>query len=131
MIACVLALMLSPARAQRIEAVLILYDDDEHTFKHVCTALEGLGISPPNAMLITSDVHSVGVGLVLKGPKRDLEQGLKMLLGASLNASIVQVAEVDREVKEAERMLAVSKLLGAKNNRTLFKQCNLWALAGA
>ena len=82
----VLLALASRASAERVEAVLLLHDDDHHTFAEVCSALENLGIAPPQALLITNEVHASGVGLVSKGSVADLDEARGVLNATGLAA---------------------------------------------
>ena len=78
----IFCLALAPrAAGELVSAVLLLHDDDFHTFRQVSAALERLGLSPPQALLVTSDVNAMGIGLACKGAVKDLEAGTRSPLG--------------------------------------------------
>ena len=125
----VLLALASRASTERVEAVLLLHDDDHHTFAEVCSALENLGIAPPQALLITNEVHASGVGLVSKGSVADLDEARGVLNATGLAAQTLTTRQVDREVRRSAKHAALRTLHGTRNNS--FARCNLWALAGA
>ena len=126
----VLLALASRAAAERVEAVLLLHDDDHHTFAEVCSALENLGIAPPQALLITNEVHASGVGLVSKGSVADLDEARGVLNATGLAAQTLTTRQVDREVRRSAKHAALRTLHGTLRNNS-FARCNLWALAGA
>ena len=149
----IFCLALAPrAAGELVSAVLLLHDDDFHTFRQVSAALERLGLSPPQALLVTSDVNAMGIGLACKGAVKDLEAGNAGLVAAGLNTTVVRADETDRQVRlAADRVTAesaafpsfvlrngtVSPVLGPRvagawqAAPATEPGCALWALSGA
>ena len=123
-----------------VEAVLLLFDDSVHTFNDVTEALESLGIPPPAALLITTQVNAAGVNVISKGSIAQMQQAAGTL--TAFNVSVVRTSDVDTAVAAAGRRKANTKLghleLDAPrqkvkrvvNDDTLV-QCPAWSLAGA
>ena len=67
-----------------LDAVLLLFDDSEHTFNHVASALETLGLPPPIALVLTQEVNDLGLNAVAKGRFDDLVRARDVLLDSHL-----------------------------------------------
>ena len=114
------------AAAERVEAVVFLHDDDVHSFQDVSSELEGLGLLPADALVITQEVNDNGFGLVSKGSVAEAKATLAVFTEAGLNASVVRCATTDAEI---QRLLP--KPSKASPTRDTFPQCSRWALTGA
>ena len=84
-----------------IEAVLLLLDDDVHTFGDVASALEGLGIPPPVALVLTQETHDTGLSVVSKGAVAEMAYAATLL--SAFNVSILRTSDVDAAVAETAR----------------------------
>ena len=91
-----------------VEAVLLLFDDSVHTFNDVTEALESLGIPPPAALLITTQVNAAGVNVISKGSIAQMQQAAGTL--TAFNVSVVRTSDVDTAVAAAGRRKANTKL---------------------
>eukprot|EP00967_Tisochrysis_lutea_P155284 scaffold310437_cov24-Tisochrysis_lutea.AAC.1 len=70
--ALTLLLLVEKGHSERVEAVLLLHDDDIHTFGSVSSALEALGLSPPQVRFRSRRrtrraTHALGNSSGLKG----------------------------------------------------------------
>jgi len=126
-----------PAASERVEAVVLLNDDDVHSFRDVSSALESLGLSPPQALLVTSDVHTTGVGLICKGSEAELRVARDTLVEAGLNVTLRTTDQTDVEVRRAAK-LATSGTAVARRVHVALREaalsragCARWSLAGA
>jgi ATP-dependent Clp protease adapter protein ClpS len=132
---CLLAL--APVVAERVEAVILLHDDEVHTFRTVSGALESLGLSPPQALLVTSDVHSTGVGLVCKGTRAELRVAYDRLANEGLNVTLRTTEQTDVEVRRAAKLATSGTAAARRVNAALReaavsrRECTVWSLAGA
>lgn len=123
-----------------VNAVLLLFDDPIHTFSDVTEALESLGIPPATALLITTQVNSVGVNVVSKGSVEQMQHAALSL--HAFNSSVVRLSDVDAAVTAASRRVKANTKLGLELDAIKQKvhrvvkvdellQCPAWALAGA
>lgn len=106
-----------------VEAVLLLFDDPNHTFQDVTHALELLGIAPPAALSLTQVVNDMGLNIVSKGSVEQVERAAATM--AAFNTSVVRTAAVDAAVAAARGLRSPVLQVDAS------PRCPMWALAGA
>ena len=108
-----------------VEAVLLIYDDSKHTFYDVATALEHLGLPPPAALLLTTEVNDGGLDIVSKGTVAEMELAASQL--SAFNVSVQRTSQIDAAVVRT----TPQPLKHAKFGADSLEQCPMWALAGA
>ena len=130
----ILLLSLTRALAESVEAVVLMHDDEVHTFEDVSSALEALGLLPADSLVITQEVNDNGFGLVAKGSVAEATATRDALASRGLNASVVRTSSEDAEIQRmAQRPLDRSLLTrqGRHPAQDTLPQCARWALSGA
>ena len=113
------------------EAVLFLFDDAEHSFNDVSAALEDLGIPPPIALLLTTEINTLGFNVVSKGSVVELHGAAEVLRAKHLNASVVRTTEVDAQIVRSVWKIHATLTKSEVPQQDLLPECPRWALAGA